>query len=160
MNELQDALWSGRQVSRKGFFLRLQDAFLPMELSIDPPQVAMAAAQTTIPQTQGERKEHVHQQQTQAQLNKTDPDVVKFMKDVKAELGAIRTLILKLEAQLMNTSKRKQDDHRAKHGNAAHGKTHKGQKGRAAVSAPVMPATYMSSSASEHEEEVHFANYA
>ena len=82
-----------------------------MELSIDPPQVAMAAAQTTIPQTQGERKEHVHQQQTQAHLDKTDSDLVKFMKYVKAELGAIRTLILKLDAQLMNTRKRKQDDH-------------------------------------------------
>ena len=77
----------------------------------------MAAAQTTIPRTQGERTEHVYQQQTQVQFYKTDPDVVKFMKDVESELGAIRTLILKFEAQLMNmTRKRKQDDCRGKQG--------------------------------------------
>ena len=84
---------------------------------------------------------------------------------VARELGAIRTLMIKLEAQLNNTRKRKQDDRRGKQGNVhaayAQGKTHKGQKGKTAQgAAPVMPATYMSSSASEHEEEVHFANYA
>jgi hypothetical protein len=41
------------------------------------------------------------------------------------------------------------------------GKTHNGQEAKTAqCAAPVMPATYMNSSASEHEEEVHLNHYA
>ena len=165
VNQLQDALGSGRQISRKGFFGRLTDAFPPLELSIDPPQVAMVAMQTTTPRPQGERKENANPQQAHAHTTKTDPDVVKFMKDVKSELGALRTLMLKMEA-LLTTRKRKPDDRSGKQGKAhaafAQGKNRKVQKGNAASAATQnMPALYMSSSESEHDqEEVHFANYA
>ncbi len=53
-------------------------------------------------------------QQTQEQLNKSDPDVMKFMKDVKLELSAIRTLMIKLEVQLISNRKRKQENRRGK----------------------------------------------
>ncbi len=51
VNELQDAIGSGRQVSSRGFFARLIDAYPPMELVIpqDPPHCAMEGATTSAP---------------------------------------------------------------------------------------------------------------
>ncbi len=65
--------------------------------------------------------------------------------------------MLKLEAMLAGTRKRKQGK---AHAALAQGKNLKAQKGTAASAATrIMPTAYMSSSESEPCEEVHFANY-
>jgi hypothetical protein len=153
-------------VSRRGFFCRIVDAFPALELTVpqEPDQVAMAAVPTPTPRPQGARKENVNPQ-LPAHNPKTEPDFIKFMKDVKSELGALRTLLTKLEALI--TRKRKADDRPndkqgKTHAGLAQGKNRKAQKGAAASTATrLMPASYINSSASEEsEEEVHFANLA
>ena len=74
----------------------------------------MAAVTATAPRKQDERKENANPQHTHAHITKSDPDIVKFMKDVKSELGALRTLVIKLEAMLAGTRKRKPDDRQGK----------------------------------------------
>ena len=163
VNELQDALSSGRQVSRRGFFARLTDAFPPLELSLpqDAPQVAMVAAHAPNPRQHRARKDS--EPHYPAHNAKAEPDYHKFMKDIKAELGALRTAFGRLEA-LMNR-KRKPDDRKDKqgkvHAGLAQGKNHKAQKGAAVQATRPIPSSYMGSSEEEQsDEEVHFANYA
>ena len=83
VNELQALVAKGKQVPRRGFYSRIHDAFSAPELTItqEPPQAAMAATTSSRPQGPN-RKENVNPQQP-AHYTKPDPDIIKFMKDVK-----------------------------------------------------------------------------
>ena len=162
VNELQDALGSGRHISRRGFFSRIVDAFPPLDIAIqhEQAQVAMAAATAPPPRMQGARKENSDPQHA-AHISRSDVDIQKFMKDIKAELGALRTLMLRFGAE--QDRKRKPDDRRAVKAHAAvvqDKKNRKAQKGTGAGSAQSLPTSYNLNSSEESEEEVHFAHYA
>jgi hypothetical protein len=163
-NELPDAFGLGRHVSRRGLFGRLIDAYPPMELAIpqDPPQVAMADATTPTPRPQGARMENSDPHYP-AHNAKAEPDYLKFMKDIKSELGALHTAFGKMEA-LLNRKLKPKDckDKQAKaHAAIAHGKNHKAQKGATASSVTqLLPSYYANSSGMEKREMVLFANHA
>jgi hypothetical protein len=160
-NELHDALGSGRHVSRRGLFDRLIDAYPPMELAIpqDPPKVAMAAATTPTPRPCKENSDPHYP----AHNAKAEPDYLKFMKDIKSELGALHTASVKMEA-LLNRKRKPKDckDKQAKaHAAIAHGKNHKAQKGTTASSVTqLLPSSYVNSSGMEMSGKVCFANNA
>jgi hypothetical protein len=97
---------------------------------------------------------------------KPNPDIIKFMKDVKSELGALRSIVLKLEAALSKTDTTQPGKEKSKklHASLARQKNVKGQKGSMTAESggpTVLPTTYLSSDESDQEEgEVHVANYA
>jgi hypothetical protein len=103
-----------------------------MELAIpqDPPQVSMADATTPTPRPQGARMDSSDPHYP-AHNAKAEPDHLKFMKDIKSELGALHTAFGKMEA-LLNRKRKPKDckDKQAKaHATIKHGKNHKAQKG-------------------------------
>jgi hypothetical protein len=129
-------------------------AFAPLELTLpqDAPQVAMAAVHAPNPRQQGARKDS--EPHYPAQNAKAEPDYLKFMKDIKAELGALLIAFGRMEA-LINR-KRKPDDRKDKqgkvHAGLAQGKNHKAQKGAASQATRPMPSSYMCSSEEEQSD--------
>jgi hypothetical protein len=132
-----------------------------MELAIpqDPPKVAMAAATTPTPRPCKENSDPHYP----AHNAKAEPDYLKFMKDIKSELGALHTASGKMEA-LLNRKRKPKDckDKQAKaHAAIAHGKNHKAQKGTTASSVTqLLPSSYVNSSGMEMSGKVCFANNA
>jgi hypothetical protein len=113
------------------------------------------------PRPQGfSRKENVNPQQA-AHPSKHDSEFTKFMKDVKAELGAFRALLVKLEALVTKTRKTEDRTDKPGRANAACVQDKlQAQKGVGAGPARVLPASYSSNTESEEEQEVHVASYA
>jgi hypothetical protein len=77
-------------------------------------------------------KENANLQQP-AHYTKPDPasDIIKFMKDVKSELGALRSIVMKLEAALSKTDATQSGKEKSKklHASLARQKKVKGQRG-------------------------------
>ena len=115
--------------------------FPALELTVqqEPVQVTIAAVPIPTSLPQCTRKENANPQLPAH--NPKEPDFIKFMNDVKSELGALRTLLIILEALI--TRKRKPDDRKDKQGKAhaglAQGKNRKAQKGAAASTATPLP---------------------
>ncbi len=147
MNELQTLVAKGRQLSRRGFYGRIHDACSSQELILaqELPYAAMAAA---IPNS----KENVNPQQPVTHVN-LDSDLTRFMKDVKSELGSLRTAVLKMEAILtrLDTIQPPKEISKKEHAALANQINETGKKG-SNYEPILLPTNYLSSDDSDQEE--------